>query len=662
MELRYKRKMKMPLKNLPGFVGGLSGIFGGESGLTGHELSDQIKNKALQIGTPNIPYINTHLASGVARKKLNLTGKGGNIASSAINFIGSTMNAFGPVKSDEEILTDAGQTNAAGNGFTYLRQNHVNGDKEMAQLSKENTSNTLATAGTGAALGASIGSVFPGAGTIIGGAIGAIGGLFAGLFGGASRRRKMRQAIFNAQQKADRANNFNQSSAQSDYLQQRYAQEHGTTTDDDLYGYKNGKDNNMILPKYKMGKYVWTSIGKTKAPANARVSGGESMFTPGDTNNSTATVVRQGKPNADDQLANVKDETVIFGNNINPRTGIRYKDEVLPYTDALEKINNKYEKRTNSKINNLRGSFGMRSDALQQKEVNKVKEPIVQLLNQKAQEQAYDHQMQEYTKAYAHGKSGLPGFENGMPGGGWLGNAIPSGIGMIASLSQYLNAKNQSVSKPNTFIENPYEGAALQTLAGLRTNKSQIAKEIRDNERRNAYAISRAGGLSGAQRYMAMAGQAIGTNDNISKMLLAAQDKDNQYKAAYAEALYKAGAAKAQSQQQAAQHDYAEYAKAHGAREQMKQMGMRNIVDQINQYAANEYKRVNGNAMYGLYSQDLDSEQKKQLAYLDGMKAYNNYLSTVNNTQPQAITPRYDFSNMKFNLPDYSSYLKYRVR
>ena len=626
--------MKMPLKNLPGFVGGLSGMFGGESGLTGHE------------------------ASGAARKKLNLTGKGGNIASSAVNFIGSTMNSFGPVKSDEEILADAGQTNAAGNGFTYLRQNHVDGDKEMAQLSKENTSNTLATAGTGAALGASIGSVFPGAGTIIGGAIGAIGGLFAGLFGGAARRRKMRRAIFNAQQKADRANNFNQSSAQSDYLQQRYAQEHGTTTDDDLYGYKNGKDNNMILPRYKIGKQVWTSIGKTKAPANARVSGGESMFTPGDTNNSTATVVRQGKPNADDQLANVKDETVIFGNNINPRTGIRYKDEVLPYTDALEKINNKYERRTNSRINNLRGSFGMRSDALQQKEVNKIKEPIVQLLNQKAQEQAYDHQMQEYTKAYKCGKSGLPGFEKGMPGGGWLGNAIPSGIGMIASIGQYLNAKNQSISKPNTFVANPYEGAALQTLAGLRTNKSQIAKEIRDNERRNAYAISRAGGLSGAQRYMAMAGQAIGTNDNISKMLLAAQDKDNQYKAAYAEALYKAGAAKAQSQQQ----DYAEYAKAHGAREQMKQIGMRNIVDQINQYAANEFKRVNGNAMYDLYKQDLTSEQKKQLAYLDGMKAYNNYLSTVGNTQPQAITPRYDFSNMKFNLPDYSSYLKYRAR
>ena len=183
--------MKMPLKNLPGFAGGLNnigGMFGGVSGLTGNEFSNQIKNNVLQAqGTPNIPYINTHLASGAARKGLNLTGKGGNIASSAVNFIGSTMNAFGPVKSDEEILADAGQTNAAGNGFTYLRQNHVDGDKEMSKLSKENTSNTLATAGTGAALGASIGSVFPGAGTVIGGAIGAIGGLFAGLFGGAAR-------------------------------------------------------------------------------------------------------------------------------------------------------------------------------------------------------------------------------------------------------------------------------------------------------------------------------------------------------------------------------------------------------------------------------------------------------------------------------------------
>jgi len=40
MELRYKRKMKMPLKNLPGFAGGLSGMFGGVSGLTGNEFSN----------------------------------------------------------------------------------------------------------------------------------------------------------------------------------------------------------------------------------------------------------------------------------------------------------------------------------------------------------------------------------------------------------------------------------------------------------------------------------------------------------------------------------------------------------------------------------------------------------------------------------------------
>jgi hypothetical protein len=44
---------------------------------------------------------------------------------------------------------------------------------------------------------------------------------------------------------------------------------------------------------------------------------------------------------------------------------MRYKDEVLPYTNALEMINKKFENRTNKKMNALRGKFGKHSDEIQ---------------------------------------------------------------------------------------------------------------------------------------------------------------------------------------------------------------------------------------------------------------------------------------------------------
>jgi prephenate dehydrogenase len=68
-------------------------------------------------------------------------------------------------------------------------------------------------------LGASIGSIIPGLGTIAGGVIGGAAGLVGGLFGGASRKRKLRKQIYNAQQLTDRTNQFNRSDADTSALQ-----------------------------------------------------------------------------------------------------------------------------------------------------------------------------------------------------------------------------------------------------------------------------------------------------------------------------------------------------------------------------------------------------------------------------------------------------------
>jgi hypothetical protein len=67
-------------------------------------------------------------------------------------------------------------------------------------------------------LGATIGSIVPGVGTVLGGVIGGIGGLVGGLFGSNHRKRKMREAIRRAKLDAISRNDFNMSSAQSDYM------------------------------------------------------------------------------------------------------------------------------------------------------------------------------------------------------------------------------------------------------------------------------------------------------------------------------------------------------------------------------------------------------------------------------------------------------------
>jgi hypothetical protein len=94
-------------------------------------------------------------------------------------------------------------------------------------------------------------------------------------------------------------------------------------------------------------------------------------------------------------------------------------------------------------------------------------------------------------------------------------------------------------------------------------------------------------------------------------MMSGVQEKNNQYKSQYANALYSAGAADAQRRQAA--NEYAEnyYAQAHAAKQQGKQMAMYNFLNQLNQYYSNEFKRNQFNQMMGMYkdNQKLDRDK-----------------------------------------------------
>ena len=157
------------------------------------------------------------------------------------------MKAFGPVKSEGELLSDSGTGQGSVMGVGYETQNSIDTGAQMDQLRAENTSNTMSTVSSGAALGGTVGSVIPGVGTAIGTVGGAIIGGIAGIFGSSRRKRKLKQKMIQANLLAQRTNMFNRTSAMSGAMEQNWALEHSNTQDDILYANR-GKD--LKQPKY----------------------------------------------------------------------------------------------------------------------------------------------------------------------------------------------------------------------------------------------------------------------------------------------------------------------------------------------------------------------------------------------------------------------------
>lgn len=93
------------------------------------------------------------------------------------------------------------------------------------------------------------------------------------------------------------------------------------------------------------------------------------------------------------------------------------------------------------------------------------------------------------------------------------------------------------------------------------------------------------------------------------------QAQNNAYKQEYNKALLQTGEGIAQRRQNANQFNEEMIARAHAAKQQQKQMGIRNGMDYLNNAIVNEYKRKMGNAMLGLYQEDIDL-QKATWEYL----------------------------------------------
>ena len=641
MELNYRKQLRMPIKYLPGFQYGFNGygqynqqywspVYGSQNIPkynfdSNVSLSNRFGNNTTingQYGTTGVNGSTLPQIFGngqyTQRSRFNPGSiNAAGILSSGINMYSSVRDAFGDVKSSDQIMNESGSGYGSVNGFKYEKLNDINGDPQRAEVKSQNTRTTLATVGSGAALGATIGSTLGPVGGVVGGAIGAVGGLITGIFAGGYRKRKLERRLREAEIRKTNINDYNLSSAQSDYMINDYYNQNGDTSND-MLTFKNGKDQLTNVPQTGVNHNVVTSNGKMQAPANARVAAGESVIDNiDDVNNTTGYVVKDGKLGKDTNLANLNDSTIVLGQDVDWRNGKTFRDQSLPYTLALEKINKKYENRANDKINKLRGRLGQDSDKFQQEQVNKIKQPIVDKLKDLSEQQSLQHQYIQNMQT----NNQLPGYKDGKPNYGyiepasWMSNAVPRGIGMMASLGQYFQAKKQGIHTPDIYAANPYEQAALQEQAKLRINPYNAIQKVYDQDNLNRYMINRAGGLSGAQKYLANVAAGLSTQRELADTIQKAQEVNNQYRGKWAESAANLGAQYASRKQQANQYNTEYASMAHAARQQGMQMGLRNFMDYIQQYAANEYKRRTGNGMLGLYQQKVDMDRENMRSY-----------------------------------------------
>lgn len=539
-------------------------------------------------GLPSAPATNNSFA------KSNIVGQG-------ITFLNSVANTFGNNKSAESILTDGGTQQSNAMGVGYQRYLGPNEDKEWKDLKRENFQNTLGAVGSGAALGASVGSIVPGIGTLVGGIGGALVGGIASIFGSSSRKRKLERALNRARLTAQSRNMYAYSGAASKALENDYYNDHANTDNSVLYANR-GKD----LPMYNNGKdRVWTPSGLSRNLPNALVGLGESIV---DFDNKTATLVKNGKRvGIDDQYANVSEDTHIGGNDYDIQNYVNtgnlqtFAEQEQPLTLAVEKLNKTKSQLTkNPKLSSLTKNTLKFIDNSLDKKMSDIKTI--------ADRQSMQHNnRQNAMRAYWNGKDNNQLVDPLIAGMAHL----PS---MIGGLLQLSDSKKQ-ISVPNFYRSNPYEGLAINNLRKNYYNPYNQLNSINNALRYSLYGLN---GLTGAQRAKAAIAATLGAGMNSAKIYDQAQDINNKYNSERANMYANLGQQERAARINAAENAYKYLQQGAATAYKMRNIGWANVNNSLEQTYADMFKLNMAKRNLDLFNAQLTQEQKNYLKSLNG--------------------------------------------
>lgn len=524
-----------------------------------------------------------------------------NIVGQGLTFLNSVTNTFGNNKSAESILTDGGTQQSNAMGVGYQRYLGPNEDKEWKDLKRENFQNTLGAVGSGAALGASVGSIVPGIGTIVGGVGGALVGGIASIFGSSSRKHKLERALNRARLTAQSRNMYAYSGAASKALENDYYNSHMNTDNSVLYANR-GKD----LPMYNSGKdRVWTPSGLSRNLPNALVGLGESIV---DFDNKTATLVKNGKRvGVDDQYANVSEDTHIGGNDYDIQNYVNtgnlqtFAEQEQPLTIAVEKLNKtKAQLTKNPKLSSLTKNTLKFIDNSLDKKMSYIKTI--------ADRQSMQHNnRQNVMRAYWNGKD-----DNQLVDPLVAGLAhLPS---LIGGLQQLSDSKKQ-INVPNFYRSNPYEGLAINSLRKNYYNPHNQLNSINNALRYSLYGLN---GLTGAQRAKAAIAATLGAGMNSAKIYDQAQDINNKYNSERANMYANLGQQERAARINAAENAYRYLQQGAATAYKMRNIGWANVNNSLEQTYADMFKLNMAKRSLDLYNAQLTQEQRDYLKSLNG--------------------------------------------
>lgn len=454
MELRSKKRL-LNTRQLPGYTSGLD---------SNQQIVDFHDNLRKQLSDIQSQAENNWITKTFGNKLDSYVAGAGQVGQAALSNLGDVVSTYAtfakawePTKGVQEYLQDAGTSNDFINGIAYTRQKGIDTGKEMAEVEAQNKSNTLTATVSGAELGGKIGKTFGPIGEFAGNVVGGIGGFVSGILGGKHRKREAARQMYEAQKLGINKNTNSEATALTDYLQQDFAKEHGSHYATGIFGAKKGKDAGIHIKPSKRGTFtaaakargmgvqefaskvlankdkystamvkkanfarnaskwadgkdegyysnpyksifdVYTSEGLEKGQPNSKVAKGETILD--NINNpqeTTGSLVRRGKEGVDTELANLGENTIVLGGQLDWRTGVSFKDQAKPYTQALEHINKKFE----GKGNKYGGVLANNTQRIQQQQIDKVKQPIVEKLKDLADQQQYQHQVEGYNEQY----------------------------------------------------------------------------------------------------------------------------------------------------------------------------------------------------------------------------------------------------------------------
>lgn len=454
----------------------------------------------------------------------------------------------------------------------------------------------------GSLLGTSLGPLGIIGGGLIGGLVGGIGSLF-----GRNRRKRELQRRKNALVESyANANNQAESVAASEGLRNQF--DENSHEGSSLYNADRGKtavNYNLMNRPFSSGYgMVFDKDGYHLGPINSKVGKGETIV---NFDEGKMTYIDKGKKRADDQYSSVQegDNNYIAGNDIDWTNGISFADQVAPLSKQYTK-NEKLRKliESNKYADNKTKELNLRQlDLMQQQLVESTKEPLNRQEMQHKIQNRYDGTMPQYDG----GKFNL----------NWLQPLIYAGAYGIPN-KQYNYYKESVPQAANSYIPNTNANQAIGILSQMRFDPYQQVQQVRDAYRQGLYNINQQGGLSAGQRTKMMLAHGNNYMANMAKLYGEANEINNKYKQAYAQALMEVGEKDAIRRQTALSQQQQAYREAVARRllgMENANQGRLNLISALgkNIFQQQQFNNTQdyNNRLINLYDRQIDLDKKR---------------------------------------------------